>query len=57
VNHVADADGKRNRILPEKVEMLLFLNKSLLLLNFDYYQILVFVSTKLLTLPFSTATV
>ena len=28
------ADGKRNRLLPEKVEMLL--NKNLLLLNFDY---------------------
>ena len=30
------ADGKRNRLLPEKVEMILFLNKNLLLLNFDY---------------------
>ena len=30
------ADGKRNRLLPEKVEMLLFLRKNLLLLNFDY---------------------
>ena len=29
------ADGKRNGLLPEKVEMLLFLRKSLLLLNFD----------------------
>ena len=30
------ADGKRNRLLPDKVEMLLFLNKNLLLLNFNY---------------------
>ena len=30
------ADGKRNRLLPEKVEMFLFLRKILLLLNFDY---------------------
>ena len=30
------ADGKRNRLLPDKFEMLLFLNKNLLLLNFDY---------------------
>ena len=29
------ADGKRNRLLPEKVEMLLFLHKNLLLPNFD----------------------
>ena len=29
-------DGKRNRLLPEKVEILLFLRKNLLLLNFDY---------------------
>ena len=30
------ADGKRNRLLSEKVEMLLFLKKNLLLLNFQY---------------------
>ena len=30
------ADSTRNRLLPEKVEMLLFLNKNLILLNFDY---------------------
>ena len=30
------ADGKRNRLLPEKVEMLLFLRKNLLPVNFDY---------------------
>ena len=30
------ADGKRNRFLPEKVDMLLFLRKNLLLLNFDF---------------------
>ena len=29
------ADSKRNRLLPDKVEMLLFLNKNLLLLNFE----------------------
>lgn len=30
------ADDKRNRLLPDKVEMLLFLNKNLRLLNFEY---------------------
>jgi len=30
------ADGKRNRLLPEKVDILLLLNKNLLPLNFDY---------------------
>ena len=30
------ADSKRNRLLPNKVEMLLFLDKNLLLLNFEY---------------------
>ena len=30
------ADDKRNRLLPDKAEMLLFLNKNLRLLNFEY---------------------
>ena len=30
------ADNKRNTLLPDKVEMLLFLNKNSLLLNFEY---------------------
>ena len=30
------ADDRRNRLLPEKVEMLLFLKKNLPLINYDY---------------------
>ena len=30
------ANNKRNRLLPDKVEMLLFLKKNLVLLQYDY---------------------